>query len=80
MNLKFILSQILCLIILSTACSKADLDSNKITTIDENGVEITSNPECGTWQSSDTRKIQFELIDQFSFQDSEEKIISGITF
>ncbi len=80
MNLKFILSQILCLIILSTACSKADLDSNKITTIDENGVEITSNPESGTWQSSDTRKIQFELIDQFSFQDSEEKIISGITF
>jgi hypothetical protein len=80
MNLKFILSQILCLIILITACSKEDSDSDRNVTFDENGVKIISNPENGKWQSSDTGEIQFELIDQFSFEDAKENIISGMSF
>jgi hypothetical protein len=78
--LKFIPLQILCVLLIIVGCSNTDSENTRTVSIDENGVEIISNPENGSWQNVENRQIQIELTDQISFEEPGATIISGINY
>lgn len=54
-------------------------DSTNIT-FNEDGVEIISNPEYGSWQNLENKQMEFELVGQVSFEEVGEIVISGINY
>lgn len=47
-------------------------------TLDENGIEIISNPEYGIWQDMEVPPFKFELLNEITLDDTEELIIGSI--
>ena len=78
MTKKFILFPIIGLLFLTSGCTD-NSDSTNIT-FNEDGVEIISNPEYGSWQNLENKQMEFELVGQVSFEEVGEIVISGINY